>query len=231
MRLLNFPFLSTLPPYDSFKNSLLLASDLPGGGAGAGAFPYQLSALTGGTIAITSYRNHPGVIQVSSAAGANSGYVIWAAQQTGILLSGKEHFELIFNPSSFTNVFHRFGFLDILTAIAVVDGVYFEYNGSGVVTGKAANNSSYVTTSSSFTLSTGTWYRATIDINDDASIVAFRIYDMLGNILWGDYIITGIPTTAGRETGIASIIYNTVGGVAQMVELDFILAGITRLVR
>jgi len=229
--MLNFSFLSKLPPYNYYKESLLLQSDLPGGGAGGGAFPYQLSALTGGTITVTSYKNHPGVFQVSSAAGANSGYVIWAAQQAGILLSGREHFELIFNPASFTNVFHRFGFLDILTAIPVVDGVYFEYNGSGVLTGKAANNSSYVTTASSFTLSTGTWYRATIDINEDATIVVFRLYDSLGNVLWSDYILSGIPTTTGRETGIAAIIYNTVGGAALMAEFDFILAGITKLVR
>lgn len=215
-----------------FRARLVLHTDIPGGGASLGAYPYAPQQLAGGTAAILGESGHPGVVVISSAVGVNSGYSLWAAQFTGLLLSGDEVFEAIFRPESFTNTVHLLGFLDTLDTTTPVDGVFASIAPTtGALSGVTSSNSTTSSTGTTYTLSTGTWYRLRIEIAAGATSARFRLFSELGTELWTDTLGTNIPTATGRETGISLISYVTVGGVQPIMSWDWVLASAEGLQR
>ncbi len=204
-------------------------SDIPGGGALFNAAPFSTSALAAGTNVATSEKDHPGVSAISSSTSANSGYMVWTGQFAGLLLSGSEHFSFVFKQARFTDVVHLAGFVDMITAVPPVDGVFFSVDASGNLTGKTSNNSSVSTTGTSYALSLGTWYRGEIYLNADATKANFYLFDCAtGAQLWTDELSANIPTAAGRETGAGWVIYHTGTAIFELGSLDFIQAEVRR---
>ena len=169
-------------------------------------------AISSGTQAkIAGEPNHPGILRISSSTTANSGGYC-KMEATGIRISGGEIFEIIFQHkvASGTNTTIRMGFTDTTNSSDATDGVYVEIPaGSLGLVGKTANNGTRSTTSSSYTISINTWYRAKIVINSDATRADFYLYNDSGTQLWTDYLTTNIPTGSGRETGAGLVATNS----------------------
>jgi hypothetical protein len=185
--------------------------------------PWYGTSLATGTCsgAVDSSANHPGVFRFLSALNtANSGFVFWITT-TAILISGLETSDLIFSlPELNANTLIRFGFQDVYTSSAVVDGVYIAI-ANDTLTGVTVNNSAQSVTATSFTLSASTWYHAKIVLNEDATLVTFYLYDEAGVLLWSDTLATNIPTA--RVTGHAIVCYNSAPGgtIRNLLDADY----------
>lgn len=214
-----------LLPYGAFErgrramplvtNDFLLTNEASG---------FASSLISSGTIAAgpNADANHPGVVQLSSSATANSG-VLFTTTQTILRLGGGEQFDAVFRtPAAFTNVTYRLGFHDTATSADAVDGAYFELVGSGVIVAKTSNNSTRTTSATVATLIASTWYHARVSLNANATLATFEIWDDSGTLAGSTSIGTNIPTAAGRETGAGFIA--TFGGVAATVlaQLDYL---------
>jgi hypothetical protein len=69
-----------------------------------------------------------------------------------------------------------------------------------------ANNSSYQTTASSYTLSNDSVYLFQVKVNADASISTFSIYDgITEELLWTDTLGGGLGTTTTRSGGVGIV--------------------------
>jgi hypothetical protein len=192
-------------------------------------YPFDLALLNSGTQAkIAGTASHPGILRISSSTTANSGaYIITDA--TAFLLAGGEVFEVIFSPqvSGNTSTTLRMGFHDTTTYSAPVDGAYFEMAaGSMNIYGKTASNSTYSTTGTSYALTVGSWYRALVVLNSNATQVNFYLYDESGNQLWTDSLTTNIPTASGRNTGAGVITTNSGTTATVLTYFDYMAVGI-----
>jgi hypothetical protein len=98
----------------------------------------------------------------------------------------------------------------------------------GVILGKCRSNSVESSTASTFTLTTGTWYRAKIVANSDASRVDFYLYSEAGALLWTDNLTTNIPTGAGREVGHMAGAFNTGTTATPLLWVDYMYLLIAR---
>lgn len=206
-----------------------LYSDMPGGSASGRNAPYVVNLLASALADVGGEKEHPGIYIANSSVNANSGHLVWTAQQNEILLSGSEHFVFIFKQARFTDVVHLSGFLDVITASTPVDGVFFSVSAAGAITGVTSNNSASSVTATSYTLTLGTWYRGELFLNPAATLATFYLYDCAtGFLLWTDTLATNIPTAAGRETGIGWLVYHTGTEVLELASLDFIQAEIQR---
>jgi hypothetical protein len=185
---------------------------------------YGISAATGGgSVDLSStagLAQHPGIATIKSAATANTGGWI-GSESTAILLSGGESYEAIFNIATLVTPTIRMGFLDSVSSTDAVDGVYIEIPSSGNAVGKTANNSTRSTTGTNVALSTGTWYRARIDVNSDATQVDFYIFSDAGVQLWHDSLTTNIPTATGRETAIRFVATNGDAAAITIALVDY----------
>lgn len=180
------------------------------------------SAVSSGTNSFTVFpgeASHPGVVQLSSAAGADSGYT-WYLSLTPFLLAGGETFEASFQVVALTNLTLRLGFGDATSVTAPVDGVYLDIAATGVATGTARSNNSASTTVSTYTVEIGTWYRISVSV-ETATLARFTLYSGAGAVLWTDTVATNIPTGAGRNTGAQAIATRSDGGTAALVALDY----------
>jgi hypothetical protein len=183
----------------------------------AEAFDYAVIA-SGTQAKIAGEQNHPGILRTSSSTTTNSGgYCV--SDVTAYRITGGEVFELIFQHrvAAGASTTLRFGFLDGLTSADMVDGCYFECpSGSLALVGKTASNSTRSTTSTIYTLTVDTWYRAKVIINSDATSVTFYLYDDAGSLLGSQSLSANIPTASGRETG-AGFVATNVGTTAVLL--------------
>lgn len=186
--------------------------------------PFTGAAVSSGTAALNTTNqtlDHPGVLRLSDSTTANGGYRV-QTDANSIRLGGGESFELVFNPAVFTNITARFGFHDATTSADAVDGVYFEYSGSGATTCKASSNSTRTTSATIATLSTATWYRGVIKIDRTAANATCTIYDANGVSLGSQTVSSNIPTAAGRETQAGVIATeNSVSAAAAIIDVDY----------
>jgi len=200
--------------------------------AGFLIYPWQINAVgTGTCVPAPGEANHPGIVSLRAAVPANSGISIPLAVDA-FLIGG--HCEAIFiiRPQLLAGATIRCGWQDTKTSADNVDGCYFEMTTvalvPGTIVGKCASNSNRTTTATSFVLVTNTWYRLHLAVNVDATLVTFTLKSEVGATLWTDTVNANIPTGAGRNTGHGLIATNGAGGVATIVDVDYIHAGVHR---
>jgi hypothetical protein len=162
---------------------------------------WDYAVISSGTQAKTAgTANHPGVLRVTSSTTTNSGGRC-TTDATAFLLAGGEATEFVFSIPDLTTLTLRMGFLDTTSNTDATDGAYIEVPSTGAAVGKTASNSARTTSSTIATLSTATWYRARIEVADDAASVIFTIFDANGNQLGTQTNSANIPTGASRQTG------------------------------
>ncbi len=195
-------------------------------GSTATSAPWFGAAVSAGTINAANAglvtASHPGVVRLRCGTTTNGGYR-YSTDIAQFLLGGGESYEAVFNPATFTGSTMQFGYIDTATVAESVDGAYFYLSGSGVVSGKASNNSIRSATASTYTLSTGTWYRARVVVTS-TSRIDYYIYNDVGTLLWTDSVTTNIPTASGRETGSGFIATNTATTATDLTHLDYMAA-------
>jgi hypothetical protein len=190
--------------------------------------PFVPAAISSGTLPVgTATANNPGVVRFRSSTTANSGYRIYL-DPVSILVGGGEISDTIFSVTTTANTTIRMGFFDTATSADAVDGCYFEIPASTSLSGKCASNSARTSTGSSYTISTGTWYRGLIVVNSAATTVDFYLYDMSGTQLWTNSVTTNIPTGSGRYTGAGVIATNSYTIQTYLLDIDYIAVGFTR---
>lgn len=194
--------------------------------------PWSLNAITSGTCGpVAAEANHPGIIFLKSAAGANSGMNI-PLDPLAFLLAGGCRADFYIRPQVLAGAIIRCGFGDVKTAADHVDGIYFEMNTvvavPGTLVGKSASNSVRTTTATSTVLITNTWYRLHLELNAAANLATFKLYSEAGALLWTDTVNANIPTGAGRQTGHGLTAYNTAGGTVVICDLDYMEVEIRR---
>lgn len=196
-------------------------------GATQAGFPCWLgAAISTGTIAkATSDANHPGVVRITSSGTANSGYRFIMGTNT-FLIAGGEYTELIFNVVTSTNITQYFGFHDSTTSTAPTNGCWINLAGT-TLDGKCGNGAT-TTTGTNYTISTGTWYRATVSVNAAVNLVTFALYNAAGTQLWTDTVNANIPTAAGKETSHAVVITESAGASQACVDWDYMMFYIDR---
>jgi hypothetical protein len=59
-----------------------------------------------------------------------------------------------------------------------------------------------------------------IQLNSNATSVAYRIYSATGALLWTDSLTTNIPTGAGRFTQVVAIATESAGATQSILALD-----------
>lgn len=198
--------------YEDFGNTYLIQDFMAG------------SALVGGLLTTpTVEAGRAGQVAFVSVAAANSGYRFSSATNS-ILIGGGETFEVEFKLGVLTNATLRFGFHDSIDHTDAVDGAYLEIASTGVATGKTANNSTRSSTGSTYTLSTGVWYRLRIAVNAGATSVAYSLSVSGAGAapVWSDTLTTNIPTGATRNTNIGLTGTESVGGTQVLTQFDWV---------
>lgn len=162
---------------------------------------FVCSALSSGTAASsTGDNNHIGVFTMSDSTTANGGYIC-RTDATIQYFGGGETFRYRFKPN--TNVLNTtiiMGFGDSTTAAEPTDGCYL-YSFNLVVYGRCKNNAGPTSTSTSYTMTAGTWYTAIGRMNSAATSMNFSIYNDAGNLLWTNTVSANIPSTSARVFG------------------------------
>lgn len=168
--------------------------------------------------------NHPGIVRLSSVAINNTGagirLVAGAAQYLdALLVGGGESFQCIFRvQSTNANIITILGYQDSAISTAPVDGMYINIAGS-TLTGKTVSNSVGSTTSTSYTVSTATWYRAVVITNSAGTQVDFYLYNATtGALLWTNSLTTTIPLA--RNTSMFSKSYRTNNVATDLIDVD-----------
>lgn len=191
--------------------------------------PFVGTAISSGTSnqPNISSANHPGIIRLLSSTNANSGFAL-VSNLAQLQIAGGEVVDVIFQLESLANNTTRLGFVDTAAVTDCTDGAYIEIDGSGVATGKTAQGGTRSSTGTTHTLSAGTWYRARVEVNADATLVTFTIYSDAGAVLWTNTLATNIPVTAGQLTGVGFVITNSQTSAITLAHVDFIGFGIKR---
>ena len=210
------------------RQSPYVSTDFMLSGTGSTNSPFNLTVISTGTITTTPAAgvvdlNHPGVLLVRSSTTANSG-ALFSTTTVYVRIGGGEQFDCVFRtPAALANLTYRMGMQDAVTSADSIDGCYFEMTGgTGVITGKTANNSVRTTSAAIATLAVNTWYHARMIVNANATAVDFYIYDMAGAVLGTVQITTNIPTASGREVGITGVFTNGTTTAVDIVNLDFV---------
>lgn len=165
--------------------------------------------------------NHPGIAELSSSTTANSGYN-FTIDEEAIFIGGGEIFEAsIKTPSSFSNRTIGVGFYDGTSGDT--DFAYVNIDSSGVATLKTSSDGSSVTTSSAIaTLSTNTWYRVRITVDDDASGITAAIFNDAGTSQGSQENTTNLPTSSDDFTGCGIFGKNSTTSSVTIVYVDYL---------
>ena len=166
------------------------------------------SPINSGGFDIVSLSGRPGITVFKSSGTANSGRIFGTGSQA-IYIEGSEETEMIFYVPSllFSTDIIRFGFMNIMDVAVPTDGVYIDIN-AGVLHGNTVNIGTSSQTSTSYTISSNTWYRVVIELNSTATLVTFELFNSPGTTpIWTDTLATNIPIN--RKTGHGVIGYST----------------------
>lgn len=160
--------------------------------------PWAVSGIASGSndLYYTVSAIHPGVCNYQSSTTADSGYRAISSAVT-LKLVGGEKFTIIFRTGTtqIENVTRRMGFHTTAVVTAPSDGAYIKID-SAVVTGQTVASSTASNTETNYTVAANTWYRATVEVNADASLITFTLYaDNSETVLWADTLATNIPTS------------------------------------
>jgi len=184
------------------------------------------TAVSSGTIVqVAAEPNHPGVIELRDSTTAGGGYRIMT-DGGAFRLGGGEKFVCTFQMRGVrSTAVCRIGFQDSASATAPFDGVYFNIVGNGTTltaTGSCRNNNTETATASTFAPANNTWYTCVIELNSNATLATFTIFNESGTQQFNDTVATNIPTASGRETGAGVYIgESTTDAVAGIIRLDY----------
>jgi hypothetical protein len=183
-------------------------------------YPYFYGQPVGaGTSAtIPANTSRPGVVSISDAAAANTGYR-YMTENKSVLLNGSEifraSFKLVTNQLQNTSVV-RVGFIDTYGVNSdCVNGVYFEIVNLSLA-GKLATSSARNATGTNLTLANMSWYEVKIVINSSGNGANFLVYNSTGNV-YNQTLTQLIPTAAGAETGAGIIAGSNTTGTATII--------------
>lgn len=138
-------------------------------------------------------QNRFGVVRVVSSATINSGWVhrLNATNQFRLdALSATYEAQFIFNSQNGSTRI-QFGIIDTATSVESTNGVYFFMDGLSCV-GKQSNAGTRSSTSV-FTLSLSTWYKAKLSFDRNSGVTIFNIYNMSGVIIFTNSVTTNSP--------------------------------------
>jgi len=192
--------------------------------------PWNIAPRQLGTIVkVAGTLHHPGIVEFHCPATNVSGLGITTtlSNDNGLLISGTETTEFVFKVPVTANTAIRLGFQDKYYSAAVVNGAYV-YISTTTVSGICTGSSSSTATSSDYTLTQDTWYRAKVVVNSDATQVDFFLYSEAGSELWTDNVTTNIPTTAGQETAHGAVAWTTTTTAHTLMYLDYMNLYMTR---
>jgi hypothetical protein len=189
------------------------------------------ASFTGGIPSALSGPNHPGIHLWRSGTTANSG-VQCVTSVDRFRIGGGEQWDVNFaTPAAFTGTTFRTGAFDTASATAPVDGVHFEFSGSGAIVGKCRSNNIESVSPTIAALAATTWYHGRITVNAAANAVTFEIFSDAGVSLGSQTVATNIPTAAGREIGWGGIATNSGTVATDLVYVDrFLLTNPGRIV-
>lgn len=202
-----------------------------------GATHMICAAISSGTITvngnISPTANHPGIFSLKDSTSAGGGaYFNSGLEATPwILLGGREKVTCVFQVhSKRATQTIRIGFGNKATQAAFTDGVFLELvgNSSGantgaVATGKCTNAAGTTPTSDTYLCVPDTWYSAVVELNADATIATFTIYNEAGVSQWTNTVNANIPTAGGRLVNpIVMATESTSDAAAYMCSVDYV---------
>lgn len=214
------------------RKNFFIETDFLYNSTGLAYAPWNAAAISSGTLPAASTSvvpDHPGITGISSSTSANSGAYI-VTTLTSFLLGGSEKTEYIFKTPTSINASTtvKLGFTDSQTASAPTDGLFVNI-GSNSVSGKTYSNGSTSTTATSHTVDADTWYRASIELNSNATTATFNLFaDNSETPLWTDTLSTNIPSGAGRYVGHGVVATNSGTTAVSLIYLDYMNLKIDR---
>jgi len=215
----------------AIPTGLIISSDFVDSSVGARAPWTGAGIASGSTASVAGVPNHPGIVVLRSAAGANSGYRI-TIDPAALSLAGSEEVSIIFRPQTLAGLLVRMGIIDTITSADCTNGCYLEIATVGPVpgtaVGKCAAGGARLPTPTSIVLVSNTWYRLAILLDSAANTCTFKIFSEAGALLWTDSLGAPIPTGAGKETGCGIAAVCTAAGAVAIVDLDMMLLRIGR---
>lgn len=153
------------------------------------------AAINSGTATqVASGTSEVGVVSINSSTTANGGYryTTHNSATAGDIVITSATFLAKIKQDRQTNVTVRIGFHNTINANAPTNGIFFSIiNGNAV--GNVVNSGTSLTTSS-YTLSAGTWYIIRIDV-ENASASRFRIFSPDWTVLFDQEIMGNVPTS------------------------------------
>lgn len=166
-------------------------------------FPYAITLVNTGAVNSSILTNgvNPGINRFRSSATPNSGvYLIPIGTVIGTgtyYYQPNTQVDYIFRtPATIvgTGIIVRFGMTQTSSSTADFEyGTYIEINENSLY-GKTADNSVRSQTSTTYTLSTDTWYHGRVKYVS-SSLIEYSLYNMNGVLLWSDTLTTNIPSS------------------------------------
>jgi hypothetical protein len=213
------------PSLADFRTKPVFLADFHNAAATLNA-PFSGAAIAAGTSVasvVNQSANNQGIVRLSSAAAANTGYR-WQTDLTAVRVRAGIEFECVFTPVSLSAGFvFRVGFLDSATTAAATDGIYIQFagaNGNPALVTRNNGVAGALLPPSGVVITAGTWYRARVSY--DGTNATFGVFNATTGVsLWSETTSANIPTAAGRETGAGVVAYKTTAGAAALVDVDW----------
>lgn len=190
---------------------------------------YQAGLSSGSIVGVDGYVNHPGIADLKSAAGNNSGYYVITSANS-LVVGGSEKSVFIFltiNAAAGNNQW-RAGYSNGVAVTDPTNGAWLYFDQSaGTIVGKSQNAGGGVQTSATaYTYVDLTWYRGEMEINAALNLITYSIYLCSdGSLVWTDTLTT-IPTGV---VGQGIVAWNTAPVSARnIVYVDYISYIISR---
>lgn len=186
--------------------------------------PWAGSAVNSGTYAsVAASAKHPGVISCNSSTTANSGWLLMTNMTNNhIPFYGRMRTTFILKPVTLTGSMVRAGFHDGTTYTTPSHGAWLQID-QGVAKG-AASTGAAVYTASSFTMTSGTWYRCVIDVDTFKGTVTYRVFqDDSNTVLWKDTITVDLTAWVVKHGVIATNSGTTVSNIVHIDLMEFFL--------
>ena len=140
---------------------------------------------------------------IASGSGSNSGYSIY--NNDPLYFKGGEEITVCFRlETTGASTIEYLGMLDLLGAGTPTIGLWINIANTTLSGKSAKSGGGTTTTGTTYTVSTGTWYRIKIVHTTAGSRADFTLYNASGTQLWTDSTVTNVP-------------YQSSGGAARMV--------------
>lgn len=218
--------------YNDFLGGQSAVNMDPSGFLDFSAVASGTSFIVGDQESLNPQENHPGVIGLLAAAGANSGGAVITGFNGGskghLDLDGGEIAEFIFSPKEASGVVIRMGFLDTTDQNDANDGIYLEANGGLAYTCKSANGGTRTTSATVATLTADAWYRGRITVNSDKTSATCEIWNEAGSSQGSQAVTTNLPAD-NVNTNFGAVATHTAGSASlHLLWLDWAALEFTR---